>query len=328
MGVISALHRANPNALTVLNYHRIADSTQSSFDSYKPNVSATPNGFVEQLTYVKKHYNVISVKELTHWLEGRASLPQHSALITFDDGYQDNFENAFPVLRDLGLPAIIFLATDFMSRKAVLFWDIAAYCAYYSKRDYVRMPSGEVLYWEDVNTRDRVLMKWVHAVKHFQLDQKKAAIEALVKDMDVAIPEGAFNNLYMKWEQVRHMLENGIEFGAHTISHPILTKISLDQAEHEISGSKKMVEDEIGRQVDGFAYPNGGAADFSPQIVDFVRKSGYKVAFTLMPGPTSRTVARKNPFEIRRVYIGRSDTLPRFAAKLAGAEKISRLFGT
>jgi len=74
-----------------------------------------------------------------------------------------------------------------------------------------------------------------------------------------------------------------------------------------------------------FAYPNGGSLDFSNTIVTQVKKTGFQMAFTLIPGPTRYSSAQKDPFRIRRIYIGRSDNMPRFAAKLAGAEKLMGL---
>ena len=110
-GVLKMLPYAFPHQLTVLNYHRIDDPLQAGFDSYKPNVSATPAAFQRQMEYLQQHYHVVSLGQLAAWLRGECELPTRAALITFDDGYRDNFSNAYPLLRSLGLPATIFLCT-------------------------------------------------------------------------------------------------------------------------------------------------------------------------------------------------------------------------
>jgi peptidoglycan/xylan/chitin deacetylase (PgdA/CDA1 family) len=85
-------------SLAVLNYHRIDDPHREGFDSFKPNVSATPHEFARQMAYLAKWFNVVSLQEIVDWLDGRRELPRHAALITFDDGYLDNYTSDYPVL--------------------------------------------------------------------------------------------------------------------------------------------------------------------------------------------------------------------------------------
>jgi peptidoglycan/xylan/chitin deacetylase (PgdA/CDA1 family) len=138
----------------------------------------------------------------------------------------------------------------------------------------------------------------------------------------VDIPVRAIANQYLNWNQVRELSRNGIEIGSHTESHPILTEVSLERAEREIVDSKIRIEAEIGKKILSFAYPNGDLSDFSPDIMAILRRAGIEAAFTLLPGPTRQTTIRKNPLGIRRVFVSRRDTIPRFVAKLAGAARL------
>jgi peptidoglycan/xylan/chitin deacetylase (PgdA/CDA1 family) len=325
IGLFSAVPRVKPGQLTVLNYHRIDDVSSESFCTYKPNVSASPEMFALQMDYVKKAYNVISVGHLADWLQGKQTLPPRAAIITFDDGYFDNLAYAFPVLRDRGLPAVIFVTTDYMGGSRPFYWDYVAYCIYRTKKDRVRMPSGTYVSWNDSLSRDKVINAWVQSAKYLSTDERARVVDDLSGDLDVAVAENAFEGLYLTWDQIRELSELGIEFGAHTVTHPILTKTPLLQVEKELSGSRRRVLDETGKPVVSFAYPNGGASDFSSDVVGLVGKTGFDLAFTLMPGPCSYEEVRKNPFTIRRVYIGQSDRLPKFAAKLAGIERLAGL---
>jgi peptidoglycan/xylan/chitin deacetylase (PgdA/CDA1 family) len=325
-GLFSAVRNAHPSQLTVLNYHRIVDSSSDGFCTFKPNVSAAPEMFALQMDYVKKNYNVISVEQLTAWLLGEKTLPLHSAMITFDDGYFDNLAYAYPILKERGLSAVIFLATKYMGSSSPFYWDFAAYCFCHSKKDHVRLPSGVTISWTDAVSRDKAVNIWVKSVKHLSTDEKQRAVGGLQAELDVIVPDKAFDGLYLTWDQVRELSASGIEFGAHTTTHPILTKVPLSQVEIELSVSKRRVQEETGKPVFSFAYPNGGASDFSPEIVNLVKNTGFDMAFTLMPGPTSYRAVKRSPFTIRRVYVGQSVTLPRFVAKLAGVEKISAIF--
>lgn len=320
-GIFSVVPRVFPRLLTVLNYHRVVDYKTSGFLTFKQNVSATPEDFELQMEYVSRFYNVISVKDLVSWIRERKPLPPKAALITFDDGYDDNYENAYPILKKYGFTAVIFLATDYMEKPTPFFWDYAAYCFNQTQKNQVRLPSGLNLSWDSPATRDKIVAKWVHEVKYLFPDDKQRALDKIGTDLDVSISSDAFNGLYLNWYKIREMSKAGIEFGAHTASHPILTKIPLSQAEYEVFESKRRVEEEIGVPTLGFAYPNGGRLDFSNEIVSFVKKAGFEVAFTLLPGPTRHSSSTKDPFRIRRVYIGRADNMYRFAAKLAGGER-------
>jgi len=274
------------------------------------------------MEYLKSNYHVIGCNDLTAWLRGETKLPPNPALITFDDGYYDNMSNAYPILKEYGLTAIIFLAAGYMGSHNPFYWDLIAYCFYHSGKDTVLLPSGERLSWVDGPSRDRAVNRWVGLVKYFQEDEKRKFVDDLLKELDVAIPDNAFDGLYLTWDQVRELNNGVIEFGAHTVSHPILTRVPIDQAEKELIESKRRVEEEIGAPVKSLAYPNGGSSDFSSEMVDLVKKIGFELAFTLVPGPASYRTVRENPLTIPRIFLGASDTMPRFAAKLIGAEKV------
>jgi peptidoglycan/xylan/chitin deacetylase (PgdA/CDA1 family) len=321
---VDAIRASEPNVLTVLNYHRINDPFQPRFDTFRPNISCTPAGFAEQMNYVQKHYNVITVEHLVLWLRNDKAIPPHAAIITFDDGYFDNLTNAYPILKERNIPALIFLTTDYMDANIQFYWDYAAYCFYHTSKQSAYLPVFGTCAWSDQDTREALMMRWIEAVKQLEEDQKRQAVERLAKALDVSVIEGSFENLYLTWEQVRLLSQNGIEFGSHTRSHPILTRIPLEKAREELIVSKKRIEEEINKQVISFAYPNGQSHDFSPDVSSLVREAGMEVAFTLLPGPTRYSTIRKNPLAIRRIFLIYHDSLPRFVIKISGLARLFR----
>jgi hypothetical protein len=98
----------------------------------------------------------------------------------------------------------------------------------------------------------------------------------------------------------------------------------LEKVANELESSIKRIENEVNKPVISFAYPNGGSADFSPEITKLVGEAGIKAAFTLLPGPVSYASIRKNPLVIRRVFIMYRDTLSRFILKLSGLSRLLR----
>jgi len=322
LGLFDLARKLTPNLLTVLNYHRIDDPFRAGFDNFRPNVSATPSDFAAQMDYVSQKYNVISGAELAAFIKGGRQLPAHAAIITFDDGYYDNYTNAYPILKARNLPVTIFLATDFIGTCKPLFWDLIAFCFFHTKKERADLPHLGSQSWVDESTRDIVMQHLMEALKRMSDAEKQKLIDQLPSILGVNVPDDAFKNLMMSWSDARELSENGIEMAAHTASHSILTRISLDEASAELLRSKRHVEEEIGKPVLSFAYPNGQATDFNAELMDRVHRAGFEIAFTLLPGPTRRATVIKSPLAIRRIFLSYRDSFPRFAAKLVGLDRI------
>ncbi len=302
------------DSLTVLNYHRIDDPDRPDFDTFKPNVSARPEDFDRQMEYVAKWFNVVSTQDVVDWLHGKKQLPPYAALITFDDGYLDNYKYAYPILRKHNFSAIIFLTTNHIENDIPFYWDLIAYCFYNSKINHIEFPDGSRREWKSRAEAEQVSGKLIESLKGLTEDEKRAWVARVPEMLGVTIPAGFFRNLMVSWDQVREMSQNGMEFGGHTMNHPILTRIPLERAKQEIEGSKERVEKELGKKVVGFAYPNGLTNDFNRDIQKITEEAGCGVAFSLLNGPSPNVEVRREPFAVRRVFISHKHTLPQFAA--------------
>ncbi len=311
----------NPDMLTVLNYHRIANPDDSNA-FFKPNISATPEMFDVQLDYLEKNFNIISVKDLVGWLNEEAELPERAALITFDDGYRDNYLHAYPALKRRWLPAVIFLATGYIDNNKPFFWDLLAYAMMNTKKDYLSLRIGGTFDWESEQEKEENILPLVEALKNLADDQKKQAVDEVISLLDVAIPDNLFNELFLTWEQVNEMAKDGIEMGGHTVNHPILTRVPPKVAADEIVGCKLKIETATGRQVNSFAYPNGQEEDYNKKLMAFVRKTGYEVAFSLRTGPQEYKKIKRSRYAVRRVFVSHNDTLPKFISKLYGLPRL------
>ncbi len=316
-GLIRAGRGIWARSLTVVNYHRIDDPYREGFDSFKPNVSATPQEFDHQMEYLAKWFNVVSLKDIIAWLDGDRDLPPYAALITFDDGYLDNYTSAFPVLRKYDLPALIFLTTGHIGTDAPFYWDMAAYCFSHTRSNQLAFPDGRVESWSTPEELDRVSHSWVRHMKTLPEAEKQNHVLELPALLSVSIPAGFFKGLMMDWHQAREMQKQGIEFGAHTVHHPILTRISQQEVGEEVMGSKSRIETELGEPVLGFAYPNGQAADLNEGIQEILADSGIRAAFTLLNGPSSQVEVKRDPYAIRRIFISHRHSLAEYALRLS-----------
>jgi peptidoglycan/xylan/chitin deacetylase (PgdA/CDA1 family) len=300
-----------------LNYHRIDDASRLGFDTFAQNFSATPDEFALQMDYVQRHFNVISCEHLRAWIDNEIELPPRPALITFDDGYYDNYAYAYPILKARNLRAVIFLTTGLIEQARPFYWDHIAYCFQHTKRTSAILPHLGTVSWNTEIEKKKVIQNWVDRLKQLPDQEKQQAVDNLPELLDASISDRNFSGLYLTWDQIREMSQNGIEMGSHTVNHPILTRIPLSEVETELIQSRQKIETEIKKPVIAFAYPNGGQSDFSPDVISAVRRTGYQLAFTLTREPCYYSRVRANPFAIPRVYLGSSDVLARFVAKLS-----------
>jgi peptidoglycan/xylan/chitin deacetylase (PgdA/CDA1 family) len=309
----------------VLAYHRIASATSPGFIGFAGNASADANEFSEQIGWAKDHFTPVTLTEVAGAVAGEGSLPRRPLLVTFDDGYRDNLTAALPVLQRHGVPAAVFLATDHIGSDLPFWWDRAARCLEAAEDQRVRLSVlGEVTLGAD---RRRLIRQWVQQAKQIPDDEMRAAVAALPGILGVFEEPGGFAGMTLDWNDVAAMSARGVEFGAHTCRHPVLTRVAASVAAAEVAGSVRRVAEAIGSVPLGFAYPNGQRRDVDDAIEAAVAASGVKLAFTLVPGPARWSEVVRRPLRIRRIYVHHGDGVDRFIAKVAGVPRFVGAWG-
>ncbi|MGB7342233.1 MAG: polysaccharide deacetylase family protein [Phototrophicaceae bacterium] len=305
------------NRLTVLNYHRIADVNAPDFVGFAPNVSTDAQGFERQMQYVTSHFNVIALDDLVAYILHGTALPDKPLLITFDDGYLDNYEVAFPIMQKYGVPAVIFLLTSRMTDTHYLpWWDACAEAIRRTRKTEVNLPVLGLRQLGDDMQNLAVSSEMIQHLKGVpeadKLSQLAQMVEALAVDLSLEKP------LFVNWDQVRNLVAGGVACQPHTQTHAIMTRIAEEQVYEEIRMSKMLIEQETDQQATAFAYPNGTPADFDKTTIRILRELGYKTAFTLLPGPMPLNLVQQYPFQIKRVYLSYKDTFDTFKMKTMG----------
>ena len=292
-------------AFPILTYHRINDDGDPFFGALPTAV------FERQMRHVARNYRVLPLEDLVERLQ-RGGLPRNALAITFDDGYRDNLTHAAPILSRLGLPATIFLATGFIGTAEVPWVDRLAQGLKKSPADAVRTPWGDELELTGVAARLHALTQTLAHFKRVPDEERHRALEALLTALGVTDQRG-FKNLMLSWDDVHALRGLGFTIGAHTVNHPILSRVTPQRAWTEILGSRTMIESACGAAPRAFAYPNGGAAEYTETVKRLVREAGFSCAVTTRFGlNTSNT----DPWELRRGGPWEHH-LPTFALKLA-----------
>jgi peptidoglycan/xylan/chitin deacetylase (PgdA/CDA1 family) len=256
----------------VLAYHRIGDAG----DPY-PHVEA--DVFRCQMEWLRRHCAPIGHRDLPRAIGG-AFGRRTPVLVTFDDGYRDYAERAYPVLRELGIPALNFLPTQFIDDGALFWWDAINLAADRSTRRTVRVPwSGEAIALDAVGRRS-IARRAKDRLKLLMHDEMDAEVAQILDALGFTMADLATERHVMTWEQIRATCDV-TTYGGHLHTHPLMSRIGLDRLEHEIATCRARIEAETGARPTVFAYPDGNVVEAAKPIL---RRYGFDLAFSIREG--------------------------------------------
>ncbi|HEY6334216.1 MAG TPA: polysaccharide deacetylase family protein [Blastocatellia bacterium] len=272
--------------LRILAYHRVLNDDPASFPYDGGVISCSTRVFEEQVSFVAKNFDVISFNDLRAFEDGRIKLPGRPLVITFDDGYVDNYTNAFPVLKRAGISATIFLAAGYIGKDQLFWWDAVAYAVKHSRFRSVVLPqiSPTPIQLESAANKQRAVAAILQWIKGAPDASKNRLVEDLPQVLGVDLNPARRQRMQLSWDEVREMAACNIEFGSHTLTHPILSNVAPGQLEREIAGSKKLIEKELNKEIIAFAYPVGGKHHFNPEVAAAVAQTGYRYAVSYING--------------------------------------------
>jgi len=275
----------NSQRLSILIYHRVLMEE----DFMRPN-EITLAQFEWQMQLLAKHFSPLPLEEALSLME-YGELPERAVCVTFDDGYADNEEVALPVLQRLGIPASVFVTTGYLNGGRM--WNDSII-------EVLRIAKGPVIDLEAfglerfnlVNKCDRpkVAASIIKQIKHWPPEKRSAVVNAIEQlDMDGVLP----SDIMMTDAQIKNLSDRGIDIGAHTVTHPILSTLDLSRAKEEILGAKLTLESLIDRPVNHFAYPNGRPEiDYRVEHRDLAEVAGYTCAVSTQWGVASKVSDR------------------------------------
>jgi len=296
-----------PKSIVILAYHRICALTELFYDR---NVSATPQEFRWQMEYVNENYNVISMSRLVDYYEKKADIPVNSIVITFDDGFKDTIENAFPILKEMKLPAAVFPAVDFVSDSYIPWEDEIAYLVNNANLDDLVVEMGELaktVRQNDKITRDYLTFQICKNLRRAPKQERSEMLKRLYRcsrftESHVREKLLTAKKVMMNIEDLRIWGSSGMEVGSHTCSHPSLSMLNNREAENELLSSKMKLEEMTGRKIEAFAYPYGMAGYYGKNAIRSVRAAGYKCAVNLIDGINT---SNSDKFDLYRMGVAR-----------------------
>jgi peptidoglycan/xylan/chitin deacetylase (PgdA/CDA1 family) len=335
LGLFGLVRRRHHEELLVLTYHSVVEEAAAAREAfplvYRNAVSA--DLFEAQMRFLDAHYNILDAAALRRALAS-GDVPRRAAVVTFDDGLVNNATVARPRLDRLGVPAVFFLPTAFITAASAgeqrVHWteDLIARCS--TTTDGARQTAvAECLpdlaaahegepppsAWAVVDH----LKGLARSVRQVRTDALRARLPSLDPSQFPADRDGHSILHSMTWDQAREAARSGIALGSHTVNHAILSRLAPATAAMEIRESKRQIEAETDQEADLFAYPIGRSQDFEARHVDMLDEAGYRGAFTQIPGFNRPST---HPFVLRRVGVSGVPSLPAFQYLESGTKML------
>jgi peptidoglycan/xylan/chitin deacetylase (PgdA/CDA1 family) len=260
----------------VLLYHRVINlKTDPQL------LTVSPEHFYEHMNFLKNNYNIISLDDLKRAMDS-GKLPKKSIIITFDDGYEDNYLNAKPILEQLQIPATIFVTSDHIGSTRELWWDDLERIFLLNETPgelSIKVRDKEYS-WKitDKESKMSVYYDMHKLLKPLPAQERNKIVDYLRAWASVQVQ---CRPLYsgISAEQIKDTEKNGlITVGAHTVSHCMLAALTREQQENEILESKMTLETILNHKVKHFSYPFGGLSDFDNFSVKIVKDAGFDTA--------------------------------------------------
>lgn len=299
--------KAISEGVFIFNYHRVGDATKTLFD---PNeFSCNEERFEQHLKFYKQHFDMLHMNELSDVIN--KGLKGKFGLITFDDGYIDNYTIAFPRLKSENLSAAFFVPTDYVESHLIPWWDEIAFMVRVAGVSQIKI-AGKF-----IRLNPQAALRTVRLVLNQFKKDTRPVTHKLLAYRKLLQPTSEMPNeqLFMSWAQLSEMHQAGMTIGSHTCSHNILSHLPEDHQLKELTESKALLEQKLGKPVKTIAYPVGRANCYNETTCYLAQQSGYEFAFTFTD--KLNRLDTLHPFAISRMGIDENMPTTAIRRKLA-----------
>ncbi len=304
----------------VLMYHRVLDEDQIRRHYSSSGIVVSDKTFRKQIRFLVRSFKPLSIPDFTRTLISGSPFTGGECLITFDDGWRDNYTNAFSVLREFSCPAVIFLPVSFIGGdgnfpRERLGRYLNHLCVEHpvQYRNLLSAIGMKELSPDRSGDTEQNIFSLLSGIDRATVLICLDKVVAFLDDHGISVPLVCESD-FLNWEHVHEMAGENIDFGSHGVSHRVLTELDKTEVVREVKESKVRVQQMLEQEITAFAYPNG---NHDQDVVAAVKSSGYAIAFTTNRGFVE---AGTNPFLVKRINIHEDMTFstPMFLARLLG----------
>jgi peptidoglycan/xylan/chitin deacetylase (PgdA/CDA1 family) len=313
LGLLERTFARRRPGLVVLTYHRIAEPGLNLF--YDPVISATPESFRAQITWLRDRARLVTLDELINQVERGSPWREPVTLLTFDDGYRDNFDLAVPILREQQVPATFFVPSAFLESPRLPWWDHVAYAIKQTNvsRFVVECSptAGQPPLEIDLQALPRTvaIMKIIRAFLDEAITDEHWFLDRLMERCMVKVDSECLGReLFASWAQVWELAnsDGGLTIGSHSHSHSKLARLDQEAQRNELAGSRQILEAELRHSIKALAYPYGWPGTYTVETKALAEEAGYHLAFSAREGINRFTGFDR--YEVKRLGVGSADS--------------------
>lgn len=308
----------NRKKLIVLTYHGITTVSETKSHDFEYRNCVHVHQFEKQVDFLLKYYEPLKGFD---WIADNPNrlFQSNTFLITFDDGFFNNYSLAFPLLKKKSVPGVFFITTGMISKKELLWTEKIIYLLMHTNCSSITLILDKSINlplstMEEKENACQIIRSYLKQSTKFVINQVINQLESVIDDVNLSfVPNERYYP--MTWEQIKEMSQNGMLIGSHTHNHMLLSSLSLAEVEQELSLSKKKIEQETGTRTSLFSYPNGRRDDFNNEHKKILKKLDYKYAFSQISGFNN---IHSDLLEIRRINITNLMDITSFEAYVSG----------
>jgi peptidoglycan/xylan/chitin deacetylase (PgdA/CDA1 family) len=301
----AAIASAASNPVIVLFGHRVVDNDDQFARSFgHPCVAEVE----EKFAFLRKYFHPITLDQAVQYVVEGKDPGRHAVVVTFDDGYKDNLDNALPIMRKHSIPATLFVATASLDHDRPFPHDVAGAIINQTKKATLDLPFRRVT---PGNASVALSAKWL---KNGSVEERAERIEQLLVEGGLSLDDLDLPRR-CNWDDIRTLISSGLfTIGSHTVDHVLLSRLDEEEVVEQITVSKTRIETECATEVKHFCFPYGHKEDYRDNSDSVLSAHGYRSACTTRHGLNRRGT---NPFELRRTVL-LAEPLCQFALRISG----------
>jgi peptidoglycan/xylan/chitin deacetylase (PgdA/CDA1 family) len=279
-GITSVRWRRLLPWLYVFNYHRIGNPENCNYN--RDLYSCSAEQLKKHVTLLQERFDLVNCERLVHLVRQGYTDQRPLAMITFDDGYLDNYTLAFPILKEMGAPATFFLPTAFIGQRRLMWGDEIAWILRHARYEAIRLPDAP----EPFSLAEAQIERSIQGVLRHLKKARKPFSESveLIRQAcgGVSSPDQNDWPQFLDWAQAREMLAAGMDIGSHTHVHELLGRLPAGRQREELIISKEILEEKLRSRIVAVAYPVGARSAYSDETCRLAREAGYGLGFNFL----------------------------------------------
>ena len=301
---LSGFHARIERELTILLYHGVTDMQSKGIENIQGK-HIPASDFADQMEYLRKHCSVLSIDDFLEIQKNGDVLPPNSVIVSFDDGFRNNYSIAAPILAEKKVPAVFYISSGIVNTD-IMFWvDILEDAINLSEKSTIRVRLDQEEEFSIRNDEEKLqaLVRIKRYCKTATAVEKDRIIQETQDATDViATVAHSENNQKISWKELQEMHENPLfTIGGHSLYHNILSSLERDLLIKEIRTSLDLLEINLKTPITHYSYPEGQVHHYNQELIDLLKERGIVCSPSAICGLNPIT---EDPFHLKRIMVG------------------------